>query len=232
MHPGGVRAWCGVGNERAMAFVQVMTNHPPTALIRLSPVQRPGRGAMGQTSGIRLPEYGSAAMGAFLVQVLRYANDLDPQFPQSRIIAPEDLANARFDYIDTMPQGGRKVLQRALKEQFGLLARRVMRSNLVLSVKNPGVGLHKHTEGADNSGAGFRSKNVTMDEVANRLSKLLGVDVADQTQLSGGYDFTLNLRPGATTDETKTAILDQLGLQLAPAADSQEVEFLVAERLR
>ena len=73
---------------------------------------------------------------------------------------------------------------------------------------------------------------MTMGEVAGRLSKLLGVDVADQTQLAGGFDFTLNLSPGATTEEMKTAILDQLGLQLKAAAEGQQVEFLVAERLQ
>src|ERR1035438_6001931 len=49
---------------------------------------------------------------------------------------------------------------------------------------------------------------------------------------ASGFDFTLNLRPGATTDEMKTVILDQLGLQLTAIADGQQVEFLVAERLQ
>jgi uncharacterized protein (TIGR03435 family) len=53
-------------------------------------------------------------------------------------------------------------------------------------------------------GAGeFRVLNSTMGELSHQLSKLLGVAVTDQTQLAGGYDFTLNLRPGATTDEKK-----------------------------
>jgi uncharacterized protein (TIGR03435 family) len=216
--------------ERAVAFAQVMTNHPPIALIRVSPVSRPASRVTGRLQGIRLPE-GSVSMGAFLGQVLRFAYNLDPQIPQNRIIVPEDLANARYDFIDTMPQGGREALQQALKDQFGLVARRQMRTNLILTVKSPAIGLHKHTEDGGDGAAGFRSKNVTMGEVANRLSKLLGVDVADQTQLASGFDFTLNLRPGATTDEMKTAILDQLGLQLTAAADGQQVEFLVAERL-
>ncbi len=217
-------------NQRVKTLAGVMTNHPPTALIRLSPVQRPGLSKPGVRS-LRIAQ-GSASMGAFLGQILRYACDLDRRFPQNRIIVPEDLASARYDYIDTMSQGGREVLQRALKEQFGVVARWEMRSNLVLSVKNPAIGLHKHAEGGDESAAGFTSKNMTMRDLAGRLSKLLGVDVADQTQLAGGYDFTLNLRPGATSDETRTAILSQLGLQLTPAANGQQVEFLVAEKVQ
>ena len=216
--------------ERAVSFAQVMTNHPPIALIRLSPVQRPGIRA-GRLQGIRLTE-GSVSMGAFLGQVLRYAYDLDPEFQQNRIIVAMDLANARYDYIDTMPQSGRGALQRALRDQLGLVARREMRTNLILTVKNPAIGLHKHTEDAGDGATGFRSKNETMGDVASRLSNLLGVDVADQTQLAGGFDFTLNLLPGATTDEMKTTILDQLGLLLTPAADGQQVEFLVTERLQ
>jgi uncharacterized protein (TIGR03435 family) len=224
--------------ERVAAFTQVMTNHPPVALVRLSPGQRSGFTAAlfppqhprtPRLQGIRLPE-GSVAMGAYLGEALRYAYELDPQFPQNRIIVPEELASVRYDYIDTMPQG-RAALRQALKDKLGLVARREMRSNLILTVKRPAPGLHKHTEGGGDGATDFRIRNATMGELASRLSKLLGVTVTDQTQLSGGYDFTLNLRPGSTTDEIKKAILDQLGLQLTPAADGQQVEFLVTEKL-
>jgi uncharacterized protein (TIGR03435 family) len=214
--------------QRAEALAQVMTNHQPMALIRLSPVQRPGRSKVVGVHGIRMAE-GSASMAAPLVMVLRYTYELDPQFPQNRIIIPEVLAYARFDYIDTMPQGGREVLLRELKERFGVVARWEQRRNLIMTLKKPAVSLHKHTEG--DSAAGFKSKNVTMGALARELSKLLGVDVTDRTQLAGGYDFTLDARPGATSDEKKDAILDQLGLQLAPAPDSQPIEFLVIEKL-
>lgn len=218
------------GQEGAEAVTQAMTNHPPTALIRLSPVQRPGRSVSGRMQGMRLPQ-GTVSMGAFLGQVLRYAYELDPQFPQNRIVVPADMAATRYDYIDTMPRGGREVLRRALRAQFGVVARREMRKNMVVTVKNRDAGLHKHSEAGGDSAAGFRSQNVTMGEVANRLSKLMGVEVTDKTQLAGGYDFTLNLRPGSTPDEMKTAILDQLGLQLTPAEDGQQVEFLIADKV-
>ncbi len=218
-------------NEREVAFAQVMKSHPPIALIRRSPVQRPGRSVIGRLTGIRLPE-GSASMGAFMVQVLRYAYALDPEFPQNRIIIPAEMASTRFDFVDTMPQGGREALRRALKEQFGLVARREMRKNMVLTVKNPDAGLHKHSEAGSDGAGGFRSQNVSMEEVAKRLSKLLGVAVSDQTHLAGGYDFTLNLQPDASADEMKAAILDQLGLQLIPADDGRQIEFLIADQVK
>ncbi len=219
------------GQQLAEAFAQVMTNHSPVALIRLSPAQRPGRPPVGgRPSGIRLPEYGSVSMGAFLGQVLRYAYDLDPQFPQNRIIVPSDLAYARFDYIDTMLQGGREVLQQAIKEQFGVVARKEMRGNLVLTVKNPDAGLHKHSEANGDGAANFKSHNVTMSELAKGLAKYLGVKVTDQTGLTGGFDYSLDMPYPPTPDDIRKAVQDQLGLQLTPAKDGEQFEFLVAEK--
>ena len=220
-------------NERAAAFAQVMTNHAPVAIIRLSPVQRPGRLPVGgRTSGIRLPEYGSVSMGVFLGEVLRYAYDLAPQFPYNRIIVPSDLAYARFDYIDTMPQGGREVLQQALKEQFGVTARREMRGDLVMTVKNPDAGLHKHSETNGDDPANFKSHNVTMSDLAKGLAKFMGVSVTDQTGLAGGFDYSLDMPYPPTPDDIRKAVQDQLGLQLTPAQDSEQFEFLVARKLQ
>ncbi|MGP8237678.1 MAG: RNA polymerase sigma factor [Limisphaerales bacterium] len=109
------------------AAVQVMTNHPPMASIRVSqrrpmpPGQR-GGGRAGGIGGAGTTE-GHIRMGAFLGEVLRYAYSFDPTFPQNRIIVPLELQAERYDYVDTMPQGGKEVLQRALKDQFGIVAR-------------------------------------------------------------------------------------------------------------
>jgi uncharacterized protein (TIGR03435 family) len=128
-----------------------------------------------------------------------------------------------------MPQGGKEVLQRALKDQFGIVARQEMRKNLVMMVKNAAAaGLQKHTEDGSTTN---RSVNVTMAQVADQLSRLLGVEVTDQTGLAGGFDFTLSPRSPATED-LKEALLDQLGLELTPAADSPDIEFIVCEKVR
>ncbi len=171
-------------------------------------------------------------MGDFLVPVLRYAYDLDPRFPQNRIIVPGDLAYARYDYIDTMPQGGREVLRQALKKQFGLVAKREMRRNLVLAVKNPAAGLHKHSEAGGDSTAEFTCHNVTMSALAKSLSKDLGVKVTDQTGLAGGFDYSLDAPYPPTPEDIRKAVEVQLGLQLTPAEDGQEIEFLVVDKVQ
>jgi uncharacterized protein (TIGR03435 family) len=163
-------------------------------------------------------------MGAFVGEVLRYAYGLAPAFPQNRIIAPLELQRERFDYVDTRPQGGKEVLQRALKDQFGIVARREKRENLVLIVKNPAlIGPRRHADGDDKSVA-------TIAQLAKMLKQHLGVEITDQTGLVGEFD--LHMSGAQTPDEIKAAVLDQLGLDLAPAGDHQPVEFLIAEKVR
>jgi uncharacterized protein (TIGR03435 family) len=214
------------------AAVQVMTNHLPMASIRVSqrrPMPGPrGGGRAGGIGGAGTAE-GHIRMGAFLGEVLRSAYGLDPTFPQNRIIVPLELQRERYDYVDTMPQGGKEVLQRALKDQFGIVARQEMRKNLVMMVKNAATpGLQKHTEDGSTTN---RVVNMTMSQVADQLSRRLGVEVTDQTGLAGGFDFTLSPRSPATEDLTE-ALLDQLGLELTPAADSPDIEFIVCEKVR
>jgi len=219
------------GQEAAEAVIQAMTNHPPLALIRLSPVQQPGRSAAGKMQGMRLAQ-GAVSMGAPLVLVLRYICELAPDFPQNRIVLPSSEAFTRYDYVDTLPQSGREVLRQALKKQFGLVARKEMRRNLVLKVKNPPDGLHKHSDADGGASARFKSQNVTMSELAKALTKNLGVKVTDQTGLEGGFDYTLDLTYPPSPDDLSKAVQDQLGLQLTPAEDGEEVQFLVVERVQ
>jgi uncharacterized protein (TIGR03435 family) len=181
----------------------------------------------GRVQGVGVPE-GQVAMGAFLVQVLRYAYNLNSDFPQNRVIIPANQINVLYDFVDTMPQGGRDILRQKLKDQFGLTARLEMQSNLLLVVKDPAAGgLHKHTKNGD-----YQSHNVTMEMIAEELSRQLGVTVTDRTRLAGGFDYTLDLPDSPTPDDIKKAITDQLGLGLIPADDNQSVEFLIAEQVR
>lgn len=226
------------GGFGAEALIKIMTSHPPVALIRPTGLQNPGgrgTGSMGSSAG-------NISMGATLKEVLAYAYNLGFGFARTRIIVPPDLEGSRYDYVDTMPQGGREELQRALKEQFGLVARREMRGMdaLMLTVKNPdAAGLQPHTDAQRNISSGFSSgrgrmsgSNLSMADVASQLGSSLGMEVLDQTGLDGRFDFLLNMPPKATPDEIKQAVLDQLGLELTPSADKQAVEFLVAEKVK
>jgi len=168
-----------------------------------------------------------------LQMVLMYAYNLDPtNFPSSRIVMPPELANvsyaqaAQFDYIDTMPKGGRQKLQQVLKNQLGLAVRLEMRPNLVLRVKTPGAsGLHPHGTAGD----GFRANNVAMSGLAKELRRIFGVNVTDAAGLDGGYDFTLDLPQPPQPEDLKKALEHQLGLELTPAKDDQGAEFMVVE---
>jgi uncharacterized protein (TIGR03435 family) len=154
---------------------------------------------------------------------------------------PTELDAARYDYIDTMPQGGRELLQRELKDRLGLVARLEMRTveTLVMTVKNPdATGLKKSDttqRSVSHSGSspdGMTGDNLTMATLAARLGGLLGVNVMDQTGLSDAFNFKLVLPRNETPDDNKQAVFDQLGLELIPAAEKQSVEFLVAEKVR
>ena len=221
-------------------LIKIMTSHPPVALIRPTGLQNPGRvgtGSMGSSVG-------NIAMGATLKEVLAYAYNVGFGFPRTRIIVPPELEGSRYDYIDTMRQGGREELQRALQDQFGLVARREMRAMdaLVLTVRNPdAAGLTKHADSQGGGGGGSRSSsgrggfsgnNAPSAMMASQIGDLLGVTVLDQTGLSGSFDFNLSLPRNATPDDIKAAVLDQFGLALTPATDQQQVEFLVAEKVR
>lgn len=173
--------------------------------------------------------------------MLAYAYNLGFGFPRTRILVPSELEGSRYDYVDTMRQGGREELQRALKEQFGLVARREMRGMdaLVLTVQNPdATGLTKHADfqggggGGSRSSGGLSGNNVRLAILASQIGDLLGVTVLDQTGLAGGFDFKLSLPRNATPDDIKAAVLDQFGLALTPGTDQQQVEFLVAERVQ
>jgi uncharacterized protein (TIGR03435 family) len=217
----------------------LMRSHPPMAAIRLTPMERRSRaqfripGVPGRASGWGT-EHGHVALGMPLHMVLRYAYNLDPtNFPSGRIVMPPELADVpsaqspQYDYIDTMPKGGREKLQQALKDQWGLVVRREMRQNLALRVKTPGAsGLHPH----GTAGNRFQANNVTMPRFAKELRLIFGVNVTDATGLEGGYDFTLDLPRPPKLEDLKKAIEDQLGLELTPATDDQGVEFIVVER--
>ncbi|SPE60368.1 hypothetical protein SBV1_410065 [Verrucomicrobia bacterium] len=199
------------------------------ASIRLSPTNSPQRspvGRGGRISGVGTGE-GHLLLGSFLGQVVRYVNHLDPNFPQARIVVPGELLYSRFDYIDTMQQGGPEALRKALKEQLGLVARQEMRPNLVLRARNTNLGgLHQHSDAASD----YRSSNVTMAQLAQELTRQLGVEVTDHTGLTGGYDYSLNLHYPFSGDELRNAVTNQLGLDLAPSGDGTQTEFWVLEK--
>ena len=215
------------GVDLADAMTKVMKSHQNVALIRPSQF-RPGE-LIGKTSGFTI-EQGHVQIAAYLPEVLRYAYNLDPRFPQNRIIIPTDLVYARYDLVNTTGPGEREALQRQLKEQFGIAAEHQKRKNLLLIAHDPAAPkLHPHNDAETN--AEYKVKNVTMPALADYLTKALGVKVTDQTGLRGGFDYSLDAQIPPTPEELKTLLSAQLGLDLVPASDNEETDFLVAQEI-
>jgi uncharacterized protein (TIGR03435 family) len=207
---------------------KVMKSHQGIAYIRIN--QAPfGDFFGGEASGMTVKE-GHVQIGAYLGEVLRDVYDLGPQFPQHRIIVPPDLIYARYDIVNTMGSGGLAALQRQLKEQFGIVAGHEKRKNLLLILHDPAAPkLHPHNRGE--IGAGYTVENVTMPELAGYLTRFLGVKVTDQTGLHGSFDYNIDTPASPTPDEMKKIFSNQLGLDLVPASDNEETDFLVAQEV-
>jgi uncharacterized protein (TIGR03435 family) len=213
------------GPQQRDSVVHIMTSNPHMAVIRRSLV--PPAELKGKTTGFTTAE-GHVQLGAHLIELLRYAYDLGPQFPLKRVIVPVELIDARYDVIDTLPQQGRQMLRQALKNQFGLIAHRETRGNLLLTVKYPAVAdAHKHTVNDAPRG----EYHITMTEFTNLLSRELGVKVTNQTGFEGQVDYDMH-GPSPTIGEALKEVIPELGLDLAPASDGEQIDFLVAEKTR
>ena len=98
---------------------QVLAQQPPIALVRPTELEHPG----GRGTGMTSPSMGTVAMGAKMKEIVRYAYNVGMDL-RNRIIVPAEFEEPSYDFMDTMPQGGKQALQQALKDQFGLVAKR------------------------------------------------------------------------------------------------------------
>ena len=144
------------------------------------------------------------------------------------MVVPVELIDARYDIIDTLPQQGRQILRQALKDQFGLVARHEARNNLILTVRDPAAAdTHKHN--ANDASRG--EYHITMTELTGLLSRELGVKVTNQTGFEGQFDYDLH-GPNPIISEALKEVLPELGLELTPASDGEQIDFLVTEKMR
>jgi uncharacterized protein (TIGR03435 family) len=182
------------------------------------------------------------AVGNSLDGLMAYIFDRDFQYPHSRVLVPPALANARYDYIDSAPGGGRELLQRQLRQKFGIVLRKETRLKdaLVLTVKNADApGLQKN-EGRSSSGTSWHGMSRTLTgrsapfaKIVDRISTTLDdTPIVDNSGLSGSYDYSLNLPGDASSEEIKRAILQQLGFALTPAGEKRPVEYDVAQLIK
>jgi uncharacterized protein (TIGR03435 family) len=153
------------------------------------------------------------------------------------------------EHLRTLAHGPRRLqtqamFQQLLADRFKLAVHWETRElpvyALTLAKKGPKLQPTKEaTEGSgtsshnSRSGSEFTAKGVTMPELAEaltqELSRELGRDIIDKTEVKGRYDLTLKWTPdaGAATDSAAssadsgpsifTAVQEQLGLKLEPA---------------
>jgi len=122
-----------------------------------------------------------------------------------QIAGPDWLSSLRFDITATMPIGTpqapvRLMLQRLLMERFKLAIHRETKElpkYVLVTAKNGPKMKAAAPGGADiRSGHGrVEAQNITMSDLAAKLSSLLSRPVSDETGLTGGFNFTLDFTP-------------------------------------
>lgn len=168
--------------------------------------------------------------------------------PPSRAILKTELPAGRFDYISTPLKGAKQALQEEMKRQFGIIGRReIIETNALLLVvsrpNSPGLKLNSTDsnrigqsgdffEGDFDSGR-YSYHSVTLSQLANFCEGAWQVQVFDRTGLTNKFDIAFNWKQkngDAKNEALKTALLDQLGLQLVPT--NMPVEMLIVEKAR
>jgi uncharacterized protein (TIGR03435 family) len=159
------------------------------------------------------------------------------------------MDDSAADHLRTLAHGPRRLetqamFQQLLADRFTLAVHWETRElpvyDLAVAKKGPKLQPTKEaTEGSgtsshnSRSGSEFTAKGVTLPELAEaltqELSRDLGRDIIDKTEIKGRYDLTLKWTPdaGAATDSAAssadsgpsifTAVQEQLGLKLEPA---------------
>jgi uncharacterized protein (TIGR03435 family) len=161
-----------------------------------------------------------------------------------RILFADTEPTDHYDFISTLPQGSAAALQAELKRKLGFVGHREMRDMdvLVLKVRRSNApGLKPPTDGRSDGcsrghyycdNAPLSSDSGYFPGIARFLEEYFETPVIDQTGLTQNFhiDLKWNERWGQDPnhDALKQALLDQLGLELAPGRES--IEMLVVKR--
>ena len=219
-------------------LIQVMSEWPPAASIRLSQTERLGANSRIGQRGVQGigTRNGHITMGAHLAEVFAYASGDAPGFTNAispnRVLVPAELAYNRYDFVDTLPRGGREALRQALKTQFGLVAHAKVRGDLVMTIKSTNAPIFQFK--VDSQNGVNRNGVMSMETFAKGLSRLLKVNVSDQTGLSGEYKIILSppLPPNSSPDEIQRAVTEIFGLDLSLDPNGKQVEYVAVEKVR
>lgn len=164
--------------------------------------------------------------------------------PRGRIRFAGDEPTNRFDFVATLPQGSAEALQELLKSRLGLAGRRDMESMdvLLLRVARPDApGLKPAIAGKEDTYSkpgiyhasnGIITSRSPHDGFSRYLEDYFKMPVIDQTGVTQHFAMDLRWRESNYRDNPdglKQAMLDKLGLELAPT--NMPVEILVMEKV-
>jgi uncharacterized protein (TIGR03435 family) len=165
------------------------------------------------------------------------------------LAGPGWLTTESFDIEATFPADTplpqvRQMMQALLAERFRLASHRENRQlpNYALVVTKNGPKIHAVVDGQPRTAGGpgrLEATRITMQKLADLLSRQAGLPVVDSTGLKGVFDFTLTWSPeetaatptngGAAGPSIFTALQEQLGLKLE--SGKGPVEILVVDHI-
>ncbi len=175
--------------------------------------------------------------------ILDSAYGIDPA--RTIISADIKLPQDKYDFIANLPSGNKIGLQNEIKKTFSLTGILETRDTDVLCLQTQSQGaaglepadLRRRNSregfGSSRSEAGlFSCKNQPLSSLRRFLEGRFKVPVLDQTGLTNRFDIDLKWDETdyqhPNLDNLKTALLDQLGLELVPA--NMPVEMLVVQK--
>ena len=164
---------------------------------------------------------------------------------ETRIVVPNDLPQANFDYLITLPTSQEdqlKAFQAAIKTKLGLVAHFETRETDALLLKpiTPGVidlkphPDNEHFAGVTTTGGQIHAVGQTTKFLANVVEGALKLPVLDQTGLAGkryDYDLSEDLFRGTNDSaDVKKFLRDEFGLEVV--SSREPVKMLVVEKAK
>lgn len=158
--------------------------------------------------------------------------------------APEGSQTTTWNSRTPLSEAQRQMLKSLLIERFGLKGHRETRSDTVYILQRGDQPLklvpplhpdESHWAGGVGGGpvigsTGMRGKNISMAELATRISGALKRPVLDQTGLTGTFDFEYRIGDQVANSDVTGAVLTSMhgiGLKLTPS--NGPVEMLVID---
>jgi uncharacterized protein (TIGR03435 family) len=217
------------------------------AQVTIVPTRFPAADGSGGGDGGR----GSIGISVPITSVIQAAYGKD----KLRTVFDTDLPAGKYDYLaklvgprrphENLPinPGWREALQGEIARQFGLQGRTEMRSTdvLILRPTPGGVRNFKESHHMPNGraieitlGGDMKFFEQAANTVIQGLEKRFKIPIVDQIGLTGSYDYSIEWNDPdpqhPNLDSSKTALRDQLGLELVPS--NMPIEMLVVDKVR